>query len=316
MKNSKLPFLLLILPLAFLSFRLLPLLVQDRSEPYKDAIENVHALADELSAEENLDEQQVLRLQAYRDQIAGYESAIELSLLQRIQSLSLAAIIAGALTLVFLAYFLDLRGRGSTSDVSEEDLIIHNPGSDSFAASLDWSALMPGGANFRTHRLVQAPRGRYVMRASRALTYFAIALSLPGLHILTFSFLRASLGGDIHNMESFLAALPQIQWSGLLFIIGGFLVLHIFGNRSIFDGETGSATVSGESFGFDQVRGLQVVSEQVYRHRGGSYISHELNIVLQDKKRLSIADHGNLDGILRDGDKLAKMMAVPLWVWT
>ena len=43
------------------------------------------------------------------------------------------------------------------------------------------------------------------------------------------------------------------------------------------------------------------------------YYSYELNLVLEDGSRLNVIDHGNVEAIRADAQKLAAFLGKPLW---
>jgi hypothetical protein len=62
----------------------------------------------------------------------------------------------------------------------------------------------------------------------------------------------------------------------------------------------------------EQIHSLQLLSE--YCHgRKNSYYSYELNLVLEDGKRVNVIDHGNLDQLRMDARRLSGFLQIPLW---
>ena len=62
----------------------------------------------------------------------------------------------------------------------------------------------------------------------------------------------------------------------------------------------------------DDVHAIQLISEFV-RGNKTSYHSYELNLVLQDGKRLNVIDHGNKNVIKENAETLSKFLDKPIW---
>jgi hypothetical protein len=67
-----------------------------------------------------------------------------------------------------------------------------------------------------------------------------------------------------------------------------------------------------EALPLPRIHALQIVSERCSSSKS-SFMSYELNLVLQDGSRRNVVDHGNLDGLRTDARELAIFLAVPLW---
>ena len=57
---------------------------------------------------------------------------------------------------------------------------------------------------------------------------------------------------------------------------------------------------------------IQIIGE-VITSKDGRYKSFELNIVLDDSKRLNVIDHGNIKGVTADAQTLSTFLNVPIW---
>jgi hypothetical protein len=44
-----------------------------------------------------------------------------------------------------------------------------------------------------------------------------------------------------------------------------------------------------------------------------SYTSYELNLVLEDSRRINLVDHGNRKKLIADAQIVAEFLGVPLW---
>jgi hypothetical protein len=61
-----------------------------------------------------------------------------------------------------------------------------------------------------------------------------------------------------------------------------------------------------------QIHALQLISEYC-RGDKSSYYSYELNLVLEDGKRINVVDHGNLDKVRDQAATLAEFLGRPVW---
>jgi hypothetical protein len=61
----------------------------------------------------------------------------------------------------------------------------------------------------------------------------------------------------------------------------------------------------------DHVHAVQLIAE--YISGKSSYYSYELNLVLEDGKRIPVVDYGNLGKIREDARTLALFLGRPLW---
>lgn len=61
----------------------------------------------------------------------------------------------------------------------------------------------------------------------------------------------------------------------------------------------------------DRIHALQLIAERY--DRSSNQRSYELNLVLTDGSRLNVIDHGGLDVIRADAQKLAAFLGKPLW---
>lgn len=55
------------------------------------------------------------------------------------------------------------------------------------------------------------------------------------------------------------------------------------------------------------IHALQIVSERVST-KNSSFLSYEINLILSDKKRINVVDHGNLEKIQADVKQLGEYL--------
>jgi hypothetical protein len=190
---------------------------------------------------------------------------------------------------------------------------------DPVARKTEWSPKKAGGASFRTHRL-ETPS---VTRMEFRLT----------LGAKLFCWLFVGMGGGIplviisRTMQAgtdFMSILP-VPCIGIVFVGVGLGMLHFMGKPRVFDkasgrywkGEkdpnrTGPQLEAEDSLALSDIYALQLLSEYV-RGDKSSYYSHELNLVLENGRRVNVIDHGKLTSLREDAGTLAGFLAVPVW---
>ena len=60
------------------------------------------------------------------------------------------------------------------------------------------------------------------------------------------------------------------------------------------------------------IHALQIISEYV-RSDKSSYYSYELNLVLENGNRINVVDHGRLNSLREDVEKLSEFLNKPIW---
>lgn len=111
---------------------------------------------------------------------------------------------------------------------------------------------------------------------------------------------------------------------GLLFLAGGSGVLYVGATPAVFDKRKGffwkgrKEPDAGSDWRhlkhcarLGEIHALQLITEQIKGK--SSYSSYELNLVLNDGRRINVVDHGGKDRIRADAAALAKFLNKPLW---
>jgi hypothetical protein len=190
---------------------------------------------------------------------------------------------------------------------------------DPLALKIAWTPAARGGTNFRTHRLLLMGSLRAEFRASYVARFFCSVFLVAGL----------ALGTGLLYAEGLPSGYVFDQWFPILFsaalILIGAVLLYTGLTPIVFDKETGyfwkgrtrsrdQADVASlkECVRLDQIHAIQLVEEWV-RGNKTSYFSYEINLVLDDTRRITVIDHGNLHRIREDAAKLSEFLGAPLW---
>lgn len=188
---------------------------------------------------------------------------------------------------------------------------------DPLASKVSWQPLARGGSSFRTHRLQQSA-GQLKVRRTTGGVVFACVFMVPG----TLAVLAALPVALMASEKGWLIGGFLLLW-GTIFGGAGWLLL-LGGKPLTFDARAGvyfrgKAYVHGQGRDTDQqgslghIHALQLVSEHITgsgRNRR-SFVSHELNLVLDDGERVNVMDHGG--DIETCAKQLADFLDVPLW---
>jgi len=174
--------------------------------------------------------------------------------------------------------------------------------------TVDWEPLKGGGTNFKTHKLVFPDKDSIKFTGTTGAYLFGLVFLIPGLIIFL-------VGG--------------IQWSilttlfGLVFAISGLFIIDSFSIPAMFNKRIGlywksrqtlfsSIFTDKEAFSvnLEDIEAVQLLPEHV-SSSDGSYYSYEINLILANKERLNVVDHGHKESALKDANYLAEFLDVP-----
>lgn len=191
---------------------------------------------------------------------------------------------------------------------------------DEIAMKTKWIPAKSGGTNFCTHVLEDVSADRVEFSMTTMATIF------PGIFILVG--LSTMIATAIAGIKEDSMAFIGVPFGGLFFLIG-FLILRSWMTPRIFDkrvgfywkGKKDSNQVDmreiKENCALRDIHAIQLLQEYCRnnssRSGGSSYYSYEINLVLKDGERINIMDHGKRSVIIRDAEKLARFLEVPLW---
>jgi hypothetical protein len=190
---------------------------------------------------------------------------------------------------------------------------------DRVALLTEWTPLVRGGANFKTHKLVQVYAGRYEFRAGAGMKAFSAVFAVMGLF-----FASVSIGLSINQKDFPLAAGIFMSLFGLLFFFIGIGIYWFSSTPRVFDKDMGfywkgrsdpNLMVNPEYQNctkLSDIYAVQIISERVSGNKS-SYTSYEFNLVLKDGKRINAVDHGNYDAVRQDAETIASFLNIPVW---
>ena len=192
---------------------------------------------------------------------------------------------------------------------------------DPVALETEWVPAASGGASFRTHRLVQPSSYRIEFAATFGAKAFYLLFFLVGSGLLFFFLnpIRIAQTG-FANQDTLVPILV-----GAVFAIVG-ACLYWFGTvPRVFDQRLAAfwrgrkeptpmdlVARGNPSAPLSSIHALQLLSEYISGSKN-SYHSYELNLVLNDGRRINVVDHGNLKRLRSDAKTLSQFLDKPVW---
>lgn len=213
--------------------------------------------------------------------------------------------------------YLRRRWRGSSSNTTFDPSQLDDP----IAARTEWAPARRGGASFRTRHLVEIDSHRLEFRASAVAVLFYVLFLVMGVVALVVFFAITFAFGEPSRRIFIL--IPLVVGAGFVCVGGGGLY---FGTAPlVFDKRMGlfwrgrrtpsSALDRGSAKDcvfLEDIHALQLISEYC-RGENTSYYSYELNLVLEDGKRINVVDHGDQLWLQVDAGRLSSFLNKPVW---
>ncbi|MBX2820371.1 MAG: hypothetical protein KTR29_11840 [Rhodothermaceae bacterium] len=185
---------------------------------------------------------------------------------------------------------------------------------DSVAKAIEWSPLVKGGANFRTHKLKKVGYHIYVSSPTVGYHIFYGLFILFGIGVLVLAALR---------LDGSLLLLGMLLFMASIFVgVGVYLMLKAI-NPFTIDLDLGTFYIGrsynplddnsdGSSGSVKDIHALQLIAEHI-KSENSSYTSYELNLVLKDGRRVNVMDHGRQSKIYEEAQTLSELLGVPIW---
>jgi len=190
---------------------------------------------------------------------------------------------------------------------------------DPIALQVGWTPLAGGGANFKTHNLVQTSVNRMEFKTGAFMKVFAGIFILFGL---SFAIIIPSVILRQSQSDNWIMIIPFLF--GSVFAVIGFFIYKTASCPRVFDKSSGfywkgreepNQMINPEYQKYtklNDIHALQIISERV-RGNKSNYTSYELNLIMKDKSRINIVDHGNINALRSDSAILGEFLNVPVW---
>lgn len=185
-----------------------------------------------------------------------------------------------------------------------------------------WTPAAAGGANFCTRKLSEVAPSRIEFRASLGMKVFCMVFILIGVGVIA-SISFALVSGEGAGLDK--GTIIIGVGFGLVFAIAGACLYYFTTLPVVFDKHSGHFWKGKNDPDWvrnkdsiktwarlDQIHALQLISEYCVDQKK-SYYSYELNLVLEDGKRINVVDHGGLEKIRNDANTLSHFLEKPVW---
>lgn len=207
----------------------------------------------------------------------------------------------------------NLNNRGAAFDPSSFN--------DPVAMQTEWKPLKGGGSNLKTHKLVEVNYHRLEFQATIFARIFFIIFIIIGIGVVLFFSMNVIDWNDIS--VSFELIIPIVF--GSIFTLVGSIMLYMGTAPIVFDKTNGyfwkgrkepvqtyDQSMKKLSAPLSDIHALQIISEHVSSSKS-SYFSYELNLILRDGNRINVIDHGKLESVRTDAQRLATFLGLPVW---
>ena len=195
---------------------------------------------------------------------------------------------------------------------------------DPVAMQTDWTPTKRGGTNFRSHKLAESNSERFEFRLTTGAKLLYLIFLVVGFVVVVAYFCKVLFGGwqvDGDNL--------CLLGFGLVIMIVGGSVLYFCSAPIVFDRRRGFFWIGRKNpehvfnkgtlkhfAELEQIHALQLISKLVVTGSQldySRYFSYELNLVLEDGKRINVLSQGDQDSLREDAETLAAFLDKPIW---
>ena len=192
---------------------------------------------------------------------------------------------------------------------------------DPIAMRTGWTPAKSGGTHFRTHKLVAVDADRLEFQLATQAKVFFLPFLLIGIGVPLISLYSKISSG---SLEFDLEAIGLLVFTAVFLLLGMWVFLF-FSKPIVFDKRKGlfwkgrrepdRAVVKNPQHKFaelNSIHALQLLSERC-EGEDSTYLSYELNIVLDNGERINVIDHGNQDKLREDAQAVSAFLGKPVW---
>ena len=197
---------------------------------------------------------------------------------------------------------------------------------DEVADRVRWDPVKSGGTNMRTHKLVIEEPFVAKFRATTGHLIFCCISLLIGFGIIGVLLYSLYNKGKLTDTGSLIRVVMPLGF-GMIWTLAGLFRLYLSLSPIRFDKQTGdfrkgrkAASAMGahemdaESglVKLNAIHAMQLIKERC-RTKNSTYYSYEWNLVLESGQRINVVDHGGLDRIREDANRLGQFLGIPVW---
>ncbi len=190
---------------------------------------------------------------------------------------------------------------------------------DPLALRIEWTPMVRGGTNFRTHSLREVSEHRMELRPTFGAWAFGGLFVAIGAAVF-YAAIHIRLQGSESDSLSLVLLLFGIPFfGGGLWALRCMTVLQTLDTRegfcwkgSVSPSEDSDLVRQGKATALTDIHAVQLVAERLSSSDGRTDYSTEINLVLHDGSRRHLVDHGG-GSISDDAERLARFLKVPVW---
>lgn len=192
---------------------------------------------------------------------------------------------------------------------------------DPMINEIEWKPLNWGWTNFKTHILEKDMNWNLIFKTSKLIyTFLIFFLIFPiafwsAAFFGSFNFSTNIFDWSVFKSISPILVLPIIVIIFLYFFLNNFYTTRTFDlmGKFYYKWKLQSIQETSKDYtSFRNIHAIQIIKEYVRSDKTRFY-SYELNLVLKDKTRLNILDHGNLNSIKQDAKIISETLWIPVW---
>lgn len=182
---------------------------------------------------------------------------------------------------------------------------------DPFVDKIDWNPVRLGSANFRTHKLYKVDEINQVYKPTIIMRLFVTVFIIIGLFLVVNYFVNNN-----HQIS--------VLIGGVIFIAIDLILIWQTQSKEGFDGLNKlfyqGFGKNNKKIGFSDIHAVQLLTK-MGKISGDSegyssdryFRAYELNLVLNDTKRVYVMGYVDLMQAITDAEKISMLVGAPLW---
>lgn len=185
--------------------------------------------------------------------------------------------------------------------------------------TVNTSPFNPGGASFKTHKLVQISSSKLAYQPSIFGIVFCSLFIFIGIGLLSYN-IFSIVKSETFSLKEFTTITSIV---GIIFTVVGSVFLFTMMTPRVFDKSINlyhksfksplkNARNSEKINRLSDIVAIQIIGEHI-NSSDNPYKSFELNLVFNDTRRKNVIDHGNLKAVVNDAEVLSQFLNVPIW---
>ena len=223
---------------------------------------------------------------------------------------------------------IDFSGSDKNDSVnsSAKDIQKYLNTNDAVVIKTKWTPLIGGGRSYKSHKVIKVNENKLVFKTTARVALFYIFLSANGLFVLLLTFFGSGRGNLVVGV--FLGI-------GLI-ALGVFLLMRsrkimTFDRRlkAFYKGKVDAENLLNPNLlegyiSLKKLHAVQIIKEHIegnISHEDGlsmddkrnNFFSYEINLIMDDGKRVNVVDHGNIKSIYIQATAIANLFDVPVW---